>query len=413
MTHYHFGLFIFDFIILFFLTRDTLRVMKMNSKKLSRISRNILWLFKFRHSFLVLTVIQYGLFSWLMYGDMSRDTFEKYAYVLPYLDLREQSLVNFEPKQALIQSYITQDSTIGEKKIQIKFTKGYNLRGRSFRFAQFYKALLINSDLRYAILQGAVLRNVDLSGAKLQGADLSGAILHDTRLLDANLHLTNLQRANLSYANLQGADLWGADLSHAKLQCVNLSGTDLSGADLSKSQLEGSILSISMQSTRGIKWPNSPMILIYNPIVQKKINQFDDSANFDSLVMKADIQYSINFDEYKKRILAAKNKYLVDSISSFPQNINVITKPNNNFIKIYSNVALLNEYSAMNMLLSYENHSYYRSRVEEPIKSLSKKLYKSLKGKDNEYLERVLKRIKKKSDKYEYKALIKSLSSKE
>ena len=72
--------------------------------------------------------------------------------------------------------------------------------------------------------QRAVLRDTNLYCANLEGADLSVA----------NLSGANLEYANLCYAKLTGADLWDANLSDA-----SLTGADLTGANLTRANLTG------------------------------------------------------------------------------------------------------------------------------------------------------------------------------
>jgi uncharacterized protein YjbI with pentapeptide repeats len=79
------------------------------------------------------------------------------------------------------------------------------LRGRSFRNATMY----------WAMMAGA-----DLSGCNFEGTDLRGANLRDALLIGANL-----TRANLGVDNLcGGTSLQGANLTSAVLDGANLSG---------------------------------------------------------------------------------------------------------------------------------------------------------------------------------------------
>ena len=72
--------------------------------------------------------------------------------------------------------------------------------------------------------QHAVLRDTNLYCANLEGANLEYA----------NLSGANLEYANLCYAKLTGADLWDANLSDA-----SLTGADLTGANLTRANLTG------------------------------------------------------------------------------------------------------------------------------------------------------------------------------
>jgi len=75
--------------------------------------------------------------------------------------------------------------------------KGANLRGRNLRYADAFKAFLVNADLRDANLQGAILRDAQLQGANLVGAQLQKVFLFRANLREANLDSANLQGANL------------------------------------------------------------------------------------------------------------------------------------------------------------------------------------------------------------------------
>jgi uncharacterized protein YjbI with pentapeptide repeats len=77
------------------------------------------------------------------------------------------------------------------------------LRGRSFRNAIMY----------WAMMAGA-----NLSGCNFEGADLRGANLSDASLIGANFTAANLGLDNLGGAtSLRGADLTNAILDRAKL----------------------------------------------------------------------------------------------------------------------------------------------------------------------------------------------------
>ena len=84
------------------------------------------------------------------------------------------------------------------------------------------RAVIDNTDLRYANLTDADLTDADLTGADLTGADLTDAKLTGAELRYANLAGANLAGADLTDANLTGAKLTGADLTDANLADANL-----------------------------------------------------------------------------------------------------------------------------------------------------------------------------------------------
>jgi uncharacterized protein YjbI with pentapeptide repeats len=79
------------------------------------------------------------------------------------------------------------------------------LRGRGFRNATMY----------WAMMAGA-----DLSGCNFEGADLRGANLRDALLVGANLSRANLGQDNLG----GGTSLQGANLTNAVLDGARVSG---------------------------------------------------------------------------------------------------------------------------------------------------------------------------------------------
>jgi len=206
------------------------------------------------------------------------------------LNLHELVLVKSQPEQEMLQMHLNKDFTKEERdsvkqEIIEEYTKGYSLKGRSFRYADFTRTTLIKTDLRgvditsahlkhtklqkadlkdanlssadlsFASLQEANLdfSNSDLHGINLLGADLNGANLGDfsnANLQGANLGLlnANLQRVSFSNAYLKGVSLRYANLSRQNLFGLNLQGSDLSetslqGADLSRAELQGADLS--------------------------------------------------------------------------------------------------------------------------------------------------------------------------
>lgn len=103
---------------------------------------------------------------------------------------------------------------------------------------------LAESDLRYAILNGAnlseaYLADTNLNYAQLRGANLSKAYLSYAYLNGADLTRANLSHAILSYAELRYANLTEANLSQADPQSADFTCANLTKADLSNTWFDG------------------------------------------------------------------------------------------------------------------------------------------------------------------------------
>lgn len=180
--------------------------------------------------------------------------------ILPTLNLREEVLTKSQPEQQLIESHLNRsfDNQEREKvkqEIILEYSKGYLLKGRSFRYADLSETNLTKTDFRQADLTGAKLEDVNIQKVNLYEANLTNALFLNVNLLSADflrfanfkgadLRSANLQRAYLWSANLQGvillvAKLQGADLRNTNLQRADLSKAELQGADLSKAELQG------------------------------------------------------------------------------------------------------------------------------------------------------------------------------
>lgn len=84
------------------------------------------------------------------------------------------------------------------------------LRGRSFRNAVMYWAMMAGADLSGCNFEGADLRGANLRDASLIGANLSCANLGEDNLGGS----TSLQGTNLTDANLGGTIMLGARFDH-------------------------------------------------------------------------------------------------------------------------------------------------------------------------------------------------------
>jgi len=182
--------------------------------------------------------------------------------ILPMLSLREAILVKSQPEQQVIQLHLNRNIDETErKKIKLEimetFTVAYNLKGRSFRYADlsqtnltktdFREADLTFADLSRAEMQNANMHNAIMPRAILNYANLKRAFLFDVNFQGAKFALSNLQEANLSGANLQGAYLYGANLQGADLTYCNLQEAYLTDAYLQKAyfneaKLQGVVL---------------------------------------------------------------------------------------------------------------------------------------------------------------------------
>jgi uncharacterized protein YjbI with pentapeptide repeats len=121
-----------------------------------------------------------------------------------------------------------------------------NLRSSNLRFANLTRADLDGADLSYGFLGGAILVGAKLKDATLYAAVLPEASLQFADLERADLREANLERANLSLADLEGADLWSAKLSGARLQGAKLESAILIEADLRGADLHTSDLQLSI-----------------------------------------------------------------------------------------------------------------------------------------------------------------------
>ena len=121
--------------------------------------------------------------------------------------------------------------------------KGIHLEGAMLENSVLKRADLDGANLLWATMDGAILEGANLLCANLQFASLLGANLQGARLINANL-----QRLTLRYANLQGARLEGANLQFANLLDANLQGANLEGANLQEARLRGAKVKLTQLS---------------------------------------------------------------------------------------------------------------------------------------------------------------------
>jgi hypothetical protein len=98
-----------------------------------------------------------------------------------------------------------------------EFGISLSLFDRDLRFADLSRSILVRSELRGAIFEGALLVSSNLQSVHLRRANLQGAVLRNAHLSGAILRDADLRGAGLRGVNLQGADLRGANLQGAIL----------------------------------------------------------------------------------------------------------------------------------------------------------------------------------------------------
>jgi len=166
--------------------------------------------------------------------------------------------VGYSPFAALTEMDVsTRPANWRGSEAELGLVDGAGLNKASLRYAEAYRAFLVNARLWEADLRGAYLSEADLRGANLRQANLRAAVLDRALLAGANLQRADLREANLARADLRGADLsyaslgeailidailrdangYAADLSSARLVRANLQKADLREANLSQADL--------------------------------------------------------------------------------------------------------------------------------------------------------------------------------
>ena len=115
---------------------------------------------------------------------------------------------------------------------QLPYITGPKLNGVKFRYAQGYRAFLVNAHLWNADFQGAFLSEADLRGADLAEANMKFAILDGALASKANFDRANLDGADLARADLRGANLPYVSLANATLADARLDGASFYSANL-------------------------------------------------------------------------------------------------------------------------------------------------------------------------------------
>ncbi len=109
---------------------------------------------------------------------------------------------------------------------------------------ELMRALVLDTALNVAHLEGADLSDTHLDGAHLMEAhlndtDFNSAHMEGAVLIGANLKRTNFMGAYMKRAHLMGAQLEYAGLGGASMEGASFSGAHMKGADLSQAHMEG------------------------------------------------------------------------------------------------------------------------------------------------------------------------------
>jgi len=340
----------------------------------------------------------------------------------PHLELSGERLVNFDYEQLKVLQ------SLEPKKSLALLQTPLDLRGRSFKHANFSNAILVRVNLRDAHLQEANLQRAQLQKANLQNAQLQGANLEEAQLQEANLRWAQLQGANMMQAELQraaldnahlenaflwsvhfekailfrtyfqGAYLWqaylqgahireaklyganlgiaqlqGADLLKAELQGANLSEAQLQGADLSEAQLQGAILAYAQ-----LQGANLTNAQLQGANLQGTQLQGAYSQKYDHLEFRERIEQRIG----KKSDLYGvdKNPLTVQQKEKLIKELMKIN-PNDKIMKMYLKYALkvIKESNSSDLEIATCNLGSY---TKEDAKKFIKGYEEAIKGED-------------------------------
>lgn len=109
---------------------------------------------------------------------------------------------------------------------------GADLAGAELSGTTLIDAILVATDLRFAMLNRAKLFHADLRDAWLAAAHMNEIDLSQSNLEWANLAYADLRRAKFTLANLENTKLIGATLNEADFMSANLQGATLEESDL-------------------------------------------------------------------------------------------------------------------------------------------------------------------------------------
>jgi uncharacterized protein YjbI with pentapeptide repeats len=158
--------------------------------------------------------------------------------------------------------------------------------------AQLDGANFTNSNMVHVNLEGANLSNAELWRANLQNANLGGATLFKANMTEidlsqANLHRCDLKGANLYAANLSEAMLDEADVRYADLRRANFSSANVTEIQYNKQSLyRGIRVSSSYGSPRFTRLANDQNYIeelrakTWDPFVKRRKKCADNGKNF-------------------------------------------------------------------------------------------------------------------------------------
>jgi len=102
--------------------------------------------------------------------------------------------------------------------------QGYDFRGVSLRFADFWGADLTGARFDNATLLTTSFRETKLSGASFVGADLTRTVFTRSDIQGADFRQANLTYAWVDFAQAQRANFTGAQIERASFRDTNLTG---------------------------------------------------------------------------------------------------------------------------------------------------------------------------------------------
>lgn len=120
--------------------------------------------------------------------------------------------------------------------------KNVNLLHAALESSNLYRANLagsyiIDTNLKYAVLNEANLSNTHILGVSIEGAGLQDAKLSNAYLKVVNLKGSNLRNADFRGARLEAVDLKNANLSHVDMEGTSCIGLLVKGADFFEANL--------------------------------------------------------------------------------------------------------------------------------------------------------------------------------
>jgi uncharacterized protein YjbI with pentapeptide repeats len=134
------------------------------------------------------------------------------------------------------------------------------LHGADFRFSDFHRVTMIETDLQGARLEGACLEDATLDRAILREAYLQKARLDSARFRKADLTAARLQGAAIDRADFTSVIAKNADFTEASLKEAHLDKAIMTGATFVNASMEGAIfqgVELTDATLRGASLNNS------------------------------------------------------------------------------------------------------------------------------------------------------------